>query len=122
MKNIKLHNQTDPDCPPIHAVFCDTFLCRFRGLMWRKSLSPHEGLLLVESSQSRMNAAIHMLFMKFDIAAIWLNDHLQVVDAQLARRWQGIALPQSPARYILEIHPSRLTDFHIGDQLRYEDD
>ncbi len=79
------------------------------------------GVLLVESGESKINASIHMLFMNFDIAAIWLNDYLQVVDTVLAQRWKALYLPQSPARYILETHPSRLSDFNRGDQLRFDD-
>jgi uncharacterized membrane protein (UPF0127 family) len=87
--------------------------------MW-KSTIPDNGLLLVEDGDSKLNTAIHMLFMKFDIAAIWINNDLQVVDKILARRWKPIYLPNSPARYILETHPSRLKDFSTGDQLRFE--
>ena len=96
-------------------------MCRFRGLMLQKSISPNGGVLLVESGESKINASIHMLFMNFDIAAIWINNDLQVVDTVLAKRWKALYQPQSPARYILETHPGRLPDFKVGDQLRFND-
>jgi len=96
-------------------------MCRFCGLMLQNSISPDKGVLLVESGESKVNASIHMLFMNFDIAAIWLNDDLQVVDAVLAKRWKLLYLPKAPASYILETHPSRLSSFQVGDQLRFND-
>ena len=62
-----------------------------------------------------------MLFMKFDIAAIWIDNNLQVVVTVLAKKWKPIYIPQKPARYILETHPSHLADFQIGDKLRFDD-
>lgn len=88
--------------------------------MLEKSISTNNGVLLVESGESKMNASIHMFFMNFDIAVIWLNNDLQVVDTVLAKRWKAIYCPQSPASYILETHPDRLSDFKVGDQIRFE--
>jgi len=85
--------------------------------MLHPGLSPFEGCLLVQSRESRIDAGIHMLFMRFDIAVIWLNSHFQVVDVQQAKRWQPMLLPKSPAMYVLEAHVDRLNDFQIGDQL-----
>lgn len=121
MKKIKILNQSTPSCPSISAKYCDTFLCRFLGLMWQESISPDQGLLLVEDRESRINTAIHMLFMRFDIAAIWINKSLQVVDHVIAKRWRISYIPHSPAKYILETHPSRINDFSIGDQLHFDD-
>lgn len=72
---------------------------------------------MVQDSESRLNSAIHMFFMNFDIATIWLDNQLQVVDAKLARRWQPAITPRAPARFILETHPARLSEFSIGDQI-----
>ncbi len=88
--------------------------------MLQKDISPHNGVLLVESGESKVNASIHMFFMNFDIAVIWINDDLQVVDKVLAKRWKALYLPQSPASYILETHSARISDFKVGDQLRFE--
>jgi uncharacterized membrane protein (UPF0127 family) len=87
------------------------------GLMFRPAIELDGGILMVQSSESRVNAAIHMFFMNFDIAVIWLDNHLQVVDAKIAFRRQAVVTPVSPARYILEIHSNRLLEFSIGDQI-----
>lgn len=75
---------------------------------------------MVQPTSSRMDAAIHMLFMNFDICVVWIDDDRTVVDVQLARRWRLAYVPAKAARYVLETHPSRLDDFHVGDRLAIE--
>lgn len=122
MRRILIHNQTAPLATPIRAAYCDSFFSRFRGLMFRKALDEREGLLLVENSESRVNASIHMLFMKFDLAVIWMDAGMRVVDIQLARRWRPSYVPALPARFTLETRPEYFTEFHVGDQLNFADE
>jgi len=120
MQRVKIHNQTHPLPAPILAPYCDTFLSRLRGLMFRKSLAQREGLLLVERAESRVGAAIHMLFMNFDLCVVWINTEMRVVDVQLARKWQPSYTPAQPARYTLETRTEYLLEFHAGDLIRFE--
>ena len=62
-----------------------------------------------------------MLFMFFDIAAIWINSENTVVDARLAKKWFPFYFPQKPAMYILECNPSWLDKFQIGDVITIKD-
>lgn len=117
MQRVELINQSQPFHEPFIARYCNTYLCRLRGLMFTAWIGPHEGLLMVQTSQDRINAAIHMFFMNYDLAVVWLNRELQVVDVQLARRWRPAYTPAKPALYVLETHPDRISDFHIGDQV-----
>ena len=89
--------------------------------MFKRQLQPHEGLILVEGGNSIVNTSIHMFFMFFDIAAIWINSDNKVVDAKLAKKWYPFYFPQKPAKYILECHPSCLDYFHIGDSINIKD-
>jgi len=70
-----------------------------------------------EGSDSRINASIHMFFMNYDIAVVWLDSNMSVVDCTLAYRWQPYYIPNRPARYILETHPARIADFSPGDRV-----
>jgi uncharacterized membrane protein (UPF0127 family) len=88
--------------------------------MFRSQLDPAEGLLLVHQMASRANAAIHMLFVGMDLGVAWLDDSRKIVDIQLAESWKPLYTPRFPARYILEMHPSRLPEFEIGDELSFE--
>lgn len=106
--------------PPLRAQYCATFFSRLKGLMGRGPLPENTGILLDEKRDSRMDAAIHMLFMRIDLAVVWINSAGEVVDVCLARRWRPAYLPARPARYILETGVERLDDFHIGDKVRFE--
>jgi uncharacterized membrane protein (UPF0127 family) len=105
---------------PLRVKNCETFACRLKGLMFQKSLEANSGLLMVQKVESKANAAIHMFFVNMDLGVLWLNQNQVVVDIQLAKSWQPMYTPQYPAKYILEIHPQRLPEFQIGDQLRFE--
>lgn len=102
--------------------WCSSFFCKLRGLMFRKSLAAGEGLLLVESYESRIATAIHMLFMRFPIATIWLDKDFRVVDKKLARPWQLSLAPNKPAQYTLETHPHLLDSVEVGNRLIFEED
>jgi len=80
-------------------------------------LPPYTGLLLVQHRENRLDASIHMFFMRFDITAVWIDSEYRVVDVRLARKWRPSYVPIEPARYVLETHADYLTNFHIGDQL-----
>lgn len=117
MAQVLIHNQSRPAQQPILAKTCTSFLCQLRGLMFRKTIGEHEGLFFVQATTDRINSAIHMFFMNFDIAVIWLDAQYRVVDATLARRWRPAYVPAKAAKYIIETHPDRLNEFHPGDQL-----
>ena len=106
---------------PVQAQYCDSFLCRLKGLTFRRSLKPQEGLLLVQPRENRLDASIHMLFMRMDLTIVWINENKIVVDIQKARRWRPYYVPKQPARYILELSESWLSSFQIGDQLGFEE-
>ena len=89
--------------------------------MFHPGLAEFEGILLVEGNESRINSAIHMFFMRFDIAVIWINSQFQVVDVKIARKGHPFYLPAAPSRYTLEAHPDRFFDFRIGDILSFND-
>jgi uncharacterized membrane protein (UPF0127 family) len=120
MKTIHLENKTQPLPAPLQAIYCDSFFCRLRGLMFRSNLPNNEGLLLVEARDSRIDTSIHMLFVPMDLAVIWINSEYAVVDTILARSWRPFYAPRQPAKYILEIHPSRLNEFKIGDKIEFQ--
>ncbi len=101
-----------------HVRRCTSFLCRLRGLTFRRALRDGEGLLLVGRRESRVDTAIHMFFVFFPIAAIWLDEDGYVVDTRLARPFFPLYIPRAPARDVLEGPPSLLDQVHIGDKLR----
>lgn len=120
MKTIQLKNTARPLPAPLQAIYCDSFLCRLRGLMFRSHLDRGEGLLLVQARDSRIDSSIHMLFVYMDLGVIWINNDMTVVDTVRARAWRPAYAPQAAARYVLEIHPDRLGEFQVGDKLEFQ--
>jgi len=112
-----VENRTQGKVVLARVKWCTSYLCRLRGLMFRRHLAPDEGLLLVEGRASIAATAIHMFFVFFPIAAIWLDDSFCVVDAKLARPFRPFYAPRAPARYVLEASPALLDQVAIGDQL-----
>lgn len=106
---------------PPRAKYCASFLCRLRGLTFRRPLAPDEGLLLVFGRDSRVDSSIHMFGVGFDLAVFWINSKLRVVDKVIAKAWKPAYFPKAPARYVLEVHPSRIDDFHIGQTVQFQD-
>jgi len=121
MKQVRIRNTTNSALREMQVGFCSSFLCRFKGLMFHPGLDKFEGLLLVEDNESRVNSSIHMFFMRFDIAVVWINSKFEVVDVQLARKWHPFYLPAAKSKFTLETHPDRVVDFRIGDIVSFND-
>ena len=98
---------------------CASFLCRLRGLTFRRTLGGDEGLLLAGKRESRAETAIHMLFVFFSIAVVWLDKNGKIVDTMLACPFRPLYIPRAPARDVLEGPPALLERVQIGDQLRF---
>jgi uncharacterized protein len=105
---------------PARVGYCDSFICKLRGLMFRSCLPLDEGLLLVEKRDSRIDTSIHMFFVPFDLAVFWINSEMIVVDKVIAKSWRPAYFPKTDARFTLEIHPDRLEDYEIGDKVEFK--
>lgn len=101
--------------------WCASFWCKFKGLMFRRALPESEGLLFVYSRPSKMDTTIHMLFMRFAIATIWLDSNGVVIDKVLAKPWRLAYAPQQPAQFFIEANPSLLDRVMIGDRLSFSE-
>ena len=104
----------------IQVNLAESFFSKLAGLMFRKCLSIDSGILLSDSSDSILNSSIHMLFMNFDICAVWISSSFEVVDVKIAKKWHLAYFPAKPAKYVLEAHPTRISDYSIGDQLHFD--
>ena len=120
MQEVIIQNLNQPHVSPIKASYCSTFFCRLRGLTFRRKLYPDRGLLLYQTRETRLDAAIHMLFVWMDLAVIWINSSNEVVDVKLVRSWRPMYMPRRPAVYVLELNATRLKDFSVGDRIAIE--
>jgi uncharacterized membrane protein (UPF0127 family) len=119
MQRILIRNPSQPTAKPIQVDICKDFISRLMGLMFRRELKPNSGIVIDEKRDSRVDSSIHMLFMRFDIAVIWIDSAMKVVDIQIAKKWQPWLSPAAPARYVLETHTSLIDYFKIGDRVEF---
>ncbi|OGN79992.1 MAG: hypothetical protein A2X27_03860 [Chloroflexi bacterium GWD2_49_16] len=89
--------------------------------MFRHEISHDEGLLLVQNRDSKADSSIHMLAVFMDLAIVWIDSNFSVVDVVLAKSWHPAYFPSHPARYTLEIHPDRISDFKVGDKVSFNE-
>ena len=115
-----IKNLTTGQIIATEVKWCDTFLSRGRGLMFRRAIGEDEALVFAESKESVSLTSIHMFFVFFPIAVIWLDAEKKVVDKKLARPFCPYYAPQRPAQYFVEGHPSILDKVRIGDCLELE--
>ncbi|MGC9358206.1 MAG: DUF192 domain-containing protein [Anaerolineae bacterium] len=116
---LRLH-RPDGTRLPLRVRRCDTFWCRLRGLMFRRELPSDEGLLFVESGESRMLTTIHMLFVFFPIGVVWMAADGRVVDMVVARPFRLRYTPHAPAKYYLEGPPALVEWVEPGERLTIE--
>lgn len=115
----QVFNQTTGRLLARHVVRCDTFWSRGRGLTFRRSLTKDQVYLFVLDRESVSGAAIHMFFVLFPIAVVWIDEDRRVVDKVLARPWRPYYAPGRPARYFLEGHPTLLDRVSVGDEIAF---
>ncbi len=116
---LTVSNLSRPTERPARILRCDSFACRLRGLMFRSHLDLDDGLLLEIGRDSRLDSSIHMFFVPFDLAVIWIDASLCVVDKVIAKSWHPAYFPARAARYTLEIHPDRFDTFNVGDKVEF---
>ena len=116
-----VRNLQNLDAPRLRVKYCESFSCRLRGYTFQREMSEDEGILLVQSRESRIDTSIHMLAVFFDLTVLWLDSSLKIVDKKLAKKWALSYIPKAPAQYVLEIHPAQWAFFDIGDTLSLEE-
>ena len=117
--NVRLINRETGQVLIESARWCSSRLCRLRGLQFRRNLKSGEALILVKDKDSIANTSIHMFFVFFPIAAIWINSKGKVTSAQLAKPWRPYYASPEPATYVLETSPDFLDKVAIGDNLDF---
>jgi uncharacterized membrane protein (UPF0127 family) len=115
-----IKNLTTQQVVATRVEWCTTFLTRGLGLMFHPPLGEDQAYLFVERRESRSLTTIHMLFVFFPIAVIWLDASRRVVDKVLAKPFHPYYAPSQPAQYYLECHPSVFERVRIGDQLEFQ--
>jgi uncharacterized membrane protein (UPF0127 family) len=85
----------------------------------RRAVSGGQVYLFVEGRESVARATIHMLFVFFPIAVVWLDGERRVVDKAMAHPFRPYYAPCKPAQYYVEGHPSLLERVRVGDRIEF---
>ncbi|MGQ4554678.1 DUF192 domain-containing protein [Halobellus sp. GM3] len=91
----------------------ETFLSKARGLMFRRSIP--EGYAMVFRFDEPGERDLHMVFVPFDLDALWLVDG-EVVAKKRLRAWRGIGA--ATADTVVELPAGAAADVEIGDSVR----
>ena len=104
------------DCLAEEVECASSSLLRLRGLMLRASI-PEGYALLIPLSSSK--GSIHMLFMRFPIDLLLLDEHMRVVGIHTLKPWRGIVLFEG-VRWAVEMREGRALEYGvvIGDALK----
>jgi uncharacterized protein len=103
------------------ARWCDKPLCRLVGLQFRRRLKPGEALILAKRKDSIAESSIHMFFVFFPLAVVWVDSRGEVTGAQLARPWRPYYASPAPACYVLETEVGFLGRVAPGDFVDFVD-
>ncbi|MGJ3240474.1 MAG: DUF192 domain-containing protein [Anaerolineae bacterium] len=103
------------------AKWCQSSWCHFKGLQFASPLDDTNGILFVYPKENITNTAIHMFFVFFEIAVVWLDSSGKVVDKTLAKPWRPFYAPSQPAQYFIEANPSLLDRVEVGEVLLFDE-
>jgi uncharacterized membrane protein (UPF0127 family) len=101
------------------ARWCSNWICRMVGLQFRRRLKPGEALILVMPDESVHLTSIHMFFVFFPIAAVWIDSRGRVTSAQLAKPWRPYYASPMPARYVIETTSDFLGKVSVDDEVDF---
>lgn len=119
MKSVQVRNLSNQLAAPLKLGICDSFFSRLKGLMFSTEIASDGGLFFFNTSEDRINSAIHMFFMNFDLTIIWVDSTGKVVDKIMANRWKTLAAPSRGAKFILETNTERFLEYNTGDILEF---
>jgi uncharacterized membrane protein (UPF0127 family) len=96
----------------------DTYFKRMAGLMFRKGL---DGALIFDMGRLTYDG-IHMLFVRFPIDVLFLDDDKRIVDVRAGvMPWVGTAFPRARFRYAIELPSGTIKRYGIkaGEELAW---
>jgi uncharacterized membrane protein (UPF0127 family) len=114
-KRVDVINRASGEVLLRSARWCASRWCRLVGLQFHRPLQPGEAIILAKNNDSVASSSIHMFFVFFPIAAVWIDGGGRVTSAQLAKPWRPFYASPEPARFVLETTPEFLQRIQAGD-------
>ncbi|MEM0360197.1 MAG: DUF192 domain-containing protein [Candidatus Diapherotrites archaeon] len=114
-----LRNKTRKAVIARKVRFANSFFLKLKGLMFEKRDCFDYALVFPFERETRFGASIHMLFVFFPIAAVYLNADKRVVDVAVLKPFTLNYTPKKPAKYLIELAQEKLELVRIGDLLEF---
>jgi uncharacterized membrane protein (UPF0127 family) len=100
-----------------NVKWCDSWFCKLRGFQFNRKLKQGEALILVYPKEGIRS--IHMFFVFFSIAAVWINSQGVITSTKLAKPWRPYYGSSTPACYVLETTPDFLDTISVGHEVEF---
>ena len=114
-----LYNRTKKRKIMERVRFADSFYLKLRGLMFERGENFNYALVFPFGREARAEASIHMLFVFFPIAAVYLDSGKRVVDMAKMKPFALNYTPKKPAAFIVELPEEKANGISIGDRLEF---
>lgn len=100
--------------------FAKTLFSQSRGLMFKRDISDNYALVFVFRKPKK--ASVHMLFVRFPIDVLFLDNDKTIIKAATLKPWIGISSSEKEAKYIIEMKQHKLSEHGLveGDQLFFD--
>ena len=110
--DVKLNNKVI-----FRAKILNNFFSKFKGLMFSR-LEKGKSLIFVLDFESRLNSAIHMLFVFFPLDVVFLDASKKVVDVRKAYPFVSFILPRFKSKYVIEMNAGENV-LKVGDRVSF---
>jgi uncharacterized membrane protein (UPF0127 family) len=89
------------------------------GLMFRRSIPQNYALLFMFKKPGVVG--VHMLFMRFPVAAIFLDEDKKILAATVLKPWTGFKQIKN-VQYLIEMNPKTIEKYglKIGDVINFD--
>ena len=99
--------------------FANSHFSKLRGLMFEKKAKFNYALVFPFKEETRLGASIHMLFVFFPIAAVYLDAKKRVVDIAVLKPFALNYTPKKKAKYLVELPVGKGKEISVGDGLEF---
>ncbi|NMA44830.1 MAG: DUF192 domain-containing protein [Candidatus Diapherotrites archaeon] len=92
---------------------------RMRGLMFEDEKKFDYALVFTSPKEGKIESSLHMMFVFFPIAAIFLDSNKNVVDKTTLTPFTVNYTPKKPAKYVIEMPPKEAKKIKIKDKISW---
>ena len=100
--------------------FAKSLVSQTRGLMFRKKISDDYALVFVLAKPRLIS--IHMLFVRFPIDVLFLDENKRIVKTARLRPWTGLASSSEKIKYMIEMPEGSIqkNGLVVGERLTFD--